>query len=422
MRKIFTLLSFSFLGYAASAQLLIEDFNFSGALTANGWSAHSGAGTNPISTTTGLTYTGYANSGIGNAALIGNAGGEDDNKPIGIDQNTDGATVYLSFMVNVTDAASDKTGDYFIHLGNRASATSFTSFAARVFAKITSNVVNFGISNTSTAVYGTTAFAKNTTYLIVVKYTISTAGADPVKMWVLSSGVPATEAAAGTAEVDLTSTGTTTGTDIINAIGLRQGSSTTSPQVVVDGIRISNGWYNAPLPISLVSFIGSLNNQLASLAWVTTNEQNVSGFEIQRSVNGKDFSTISFVSAKGSAVNNNYSLTDEKAIAGTNYYRLKTIDKDGSFRYSQVVTVKTKSVGVSVYPNPVRSTITVQHEAAAKGAVISILDLSGKQVLSVNIEGGATQTSIDASKLAPGSYMVVFSNNGSRLTKQFIKQ
>lgn len=223
---------------APETALFTDDFDYSGLLTANGWSAHSGGGTNSPATTAGLTYAGFPGSGVGNAALIGNAGGEDVNKPLSAEVNTNGAVVYYSFLVNVTEPA-DKTGDYFIHIGDRASATSFTLFAARIFARVVSSQVNFGLSNTSTATYGATNFNKNQTYLIIVKYTINTAGNDTTSMWVIPSGVPASEASAGTPEV--TNTGTA-GQDIIDAIGLRQGSNSTQPQAVVDGIRVGTTW------------------------------------------------------------------------------------------------------------------------------------------------------------------------------------
>lgn len=224
---------------APLVSLLTEDFSFSGALNANGWSTHSGAGTNPISTTGGLTYAGYPGSGVGNAALVQNLGGEDVNRPLSAEQNTNGAVIYYSFLVNVTDPATAKTGDYFIHIGDRAAADSFTLFAARVFARIVGGSVNFGLSNTSTPAYGTTNFNKNQTYLAVVKYTINTGGADTTSLWVFPSGVPANEGAAGTPE--LTDT-TTTGQDVIDAIALRQGSNSTSVQTVVDGIRVGTTW------------------------------------------------------------------------------------------------------------------------------------------------------------------------------------
>ncbi|MFZ1279765.1 MAG: T9SS type A sorting domain-containing protein [Ignavibacteriaceae bacterium] len=218
-------------------QLLVDNFEYSGQLNANGWDIHSGT-TNFLSTTSGLTYSGYTGSGLGNAVLVQNLGGEDVNKGF-TEQNVDGTSIYYSTLVNVNDAASTKSGDYFLMIGNRVNGTTFTLFSARVFAKITSDVVNFGISNTSTATYGTTSFAKNTTYLLIVKYTISAAGFDEAKLWVIPSGIPSNEVAAGTPEVTNT---ITEGDEILDAVGIRQGSSTTSPQTVLDGLRIGTAW------------------------------------------------------------------------------------------------------------------------------------------------------------------------------------
>jgi len=278
MKKIFTK-NFLFLflllaGFcSANAQLLTsEDFNYTGNLTANGWTAHSGAGTSPLATTTGLTYTGLLGTGVGNAALVGNAGGEDANI-IFTPQNTDGQSVYASMLVNVTDAATTKTGDYFFNLGDGGGATFtllcarvFALLCARLFAKITASSVNFGVSNTGTAVYGTTNFAKNTTYLLVLKYTINSLGADAISLWVIPSGVPATEVLAGTAEAVNTATN---GYDIVRGLALRQGSSTiqgsstNSVQTVVDALKVGTSWADvtpsSSVPASL-TVTGTIND------------------------------------------------------------------------------------------------------------------------------------------------------------------
>lgn len=233
-----TAANINFIGNArpAGAALVTEDFDFSGALADNGWTVHSGT-TAPLTTTAGLSYTGYsANSG--NAVAVGNAGGIDVNKGFD-DQSDDGTTIYASLLIRVTDPASDKTGDNLFHLGTRTAPASFTSFSARLFVRIVGGNVNFGVSNTSTAVYGTTNFSKDVTYLAVIKYTISTAGNDDVRLWIIPSGVPATEDAAGTATAVNSATA---GQNLINAVGIRQGSGTTSAAVVIDGIRIANGW------------------------------------------------------------------------------------------------------------------------------------------------------------------------------------
>lgn len=222
---------------SVNSLLFTENFSFSGLLSANGWSVHSGTA-NPLSTTAGLTYTGYSGSGIGNAALINNLGGEDVNKNF-TEQNGNGSTVYASLLVSVIDTAVNVSGDYFFHLGYRTGATTFTSFSSRLFARIVAGNVQFGISNTTSATYGATNFSGNTVYLAVTKYTINSGGNDETQLWILPSGVPLTEEIAG---APLASTASTAGQDFINAVGLRQGSSTASPRVVVDGIRITAGW------------------------------------------------------------------------------------------------------------------------------------------------------------------------------------
>lgn len=243
MKKIFTkklwllsVLIFS-LCVSQAQPLLTQDFNYSGNITANGWTAHSGAATNPIATTTGLTYTGLLGSGVGNAALINNLGGEDDNITF-TNQNTVGQNIYYSCMINVTEAAATRSGDYFLHIGSGGGAT-FTAFAARVFAKVSAAGVNFGISNTSAATYGTTNFSKNTTYLLIVKYTIAASGNTPVSIWIIPSGVPATEALAGTPELTNIATA---GVPSVSAVAFRQGSATTSPQVVIDALNVGTTW------------------------------------------------------------------------------------------------------------------------------------------------------------------------------------
>jgi len=238
----------NFVANGKGAILLADDFSFSGTLVTNGWTAHSGV-TNILSTTAGLIYEGYTGSGIGNAVLISNLGGQDVNK--GIDeQTTNGSTVYASLLIKVIDTAAAKTGDYFFHLGHRTSSSSFSDFSSRLFAKISGGFVNFGISNTNTVTYASTNYQKNTTYLIITKYTINTTGNDETKFWIFSSSVPNSESVAGTPAVtDIT----TAGQDVINAVGIRQGLATTSVQVVLDGINIRTKWPTGTTSVKSIS-------------------------------------------------------------------------------------------------------------------------------------------------------------------------
>ena len=161
MKRNHLILASFFLGatllcFTSNAQLVSDHFSYTGLLTNNGWSAHSGSGTNPISTTTGLSYNGFSGSGIGNAALVDNQQGEDVVKTFTA-QNINGQDIYMSCLVSVTDASNSRAGDYFLDLGNAGSGGSFGTFSARVFAKISSGNVNFGISNSTTSTYSSTS-------------------------------------------------------------------------------------------------------------------------------------------------------------------------------------------------------------------------------------------------------------------------
>ncbi|OGU35779.1 MAG: hypothetical protein A2315_02395 [Ignavibacteria bacterium RIFOXYB2_FULL_35_12] len=429
MRKILLLTIFLFnllLDINVFGQLLIEDFNFTGNLTDNGYTAHSVGGTNPLATTTGLTYSGYLGSDIGNAVLIGNAGGEDVNKGF-TEVNTDGAVIYYSLLVNVTDAASSKSGDYFFHIGNRSSLTSFTQFAARIFARISSDNINFGISNTSTATYGTTNFSKNITYLLIVKYTINTSGVDDVSLWVFSSGVPSTEIGAGIAEV----TNSLDGEDVIDAFGIRQGSSTTQPQIVLDGIRIATSWSQAPLPVELSSFSAFVNGSAVNLKWHTKTEVNNYGFEILRSTqNDNDsWTKIGFVNGHGNSNSpKDYSFTDRSILSGKFIYRLKQIDTDGKYEYSKEVEVdlglpKNYSLEQN-YPNPFNpSTVISWQSPVGSQQVIKLFDVIGNEVATLINEwkeAGSHSLKFDASDLSSGVYYYKLTTDNFSSTKKMI--
>ena len=249
MKKIYVLLFTLTFGALTFGQVLSDDFNYadSAILNANGWTTYSGANTNPIDVgvSNGLSYTGYSGltgftaTAEGNAAKLDNTG-EDVNRSFASPITS--GSIYYSFLVNVT--AAEAAGGYFTLLGPGGTATS--PWFARVFVKNSSvtNKINFGASNSSTGTYGATNFDLGTTYLIIVKYDVSTTGT--LNMWVKSAGVPATEVLAGAAEVSTTGGGTAS----VNAFYLRQYNL--AQNITVDGLRIYTTWFGeAGCPLSL---------------------------------------------------------------------------------------------------------------------------------------------------------------------------
>ncbi len=411
MKKSYLLLLFSFLFIPLSlsfGQLLVEDFNYpvGDSLTGHGWTKHSGAGTTILVQTGSLSYTGYPSSGIGNHVNIQGGAGSREDANVGIDSiSNNGDIIYYSFLANVASAST--TQDYFIHVGNRVSPTAFTLFAARVFVQDVSGNLRFGISNTSTQTMGTTDFSYNTTYLIFVKYTINTGGADECKLWVLSSGLPLSEIAAGTPEVTNTAT---SGQDVIDAIALRQGGQSYS--VLVDGIRVSTTWDNL-VPVELASFTANVSENDVILNWSTASELNNEGFEVQRLVEGNEFATIGFIEGHGTTTDTKtYRFVDANLTAGSYTYRLKQVDFNGTFAYSDEVNAEiTSPVQFELsqnYPNPFNPSTTIKFSIPQSSNVsLKIFNTLGQEVstlINQNMESGVHTINFDASQLNSGIY------------------
>ncbi len=219
----------------ASTIPLIENFEYTPgtSLIYNGWSAHSGAGSNPLMVTTpGLTYTGYLSSGIGEATTVtGGSGSREDAHRIFTTQTA--GSVYAAFMVNAGSASSTK--DYFIHFGPQVIGT---NFKGRVFVKDNSGSLAFGLcKGDSVGTFTPFSYSYNTTYLLVLKYTfIEGAANDEVKLWINPS------LAGSEPTSDLTYTDAYAIADLSDcgSIALRQGSQSYSVQV--DGIRVGTSW------------------------------------------------------------------------------------------------------------------------------------------------------------------------------------
>lgn len=117
-----------------------------------------------------------------------------------------------------------------------------------------------------------------------------------------------------------------------------------------------------PLPVKLTSFSAVKLEGFTLLNWVTTEESNSDKFEIERSADAKIWETIGSKSSSGESISlRKYDFVDQIPQVGTNYYRLKIIDKDASFAYSRIISVEFSSgqSGISIYPNPATDFVLV---------------------------------------------------------------
>ena len=189
------------------------------------------------------------------------------------------------------------------------------------------------------------------------------------------------------------------------------------------------------LPVSLSDFTGIRIDKTNRLSWKTLNESNNAGFDIERSADGRNFSSLGFIASKAPGGNSTYVLEyrfdDIQSLSGSNYYRLKQNDKDGKYNYSPVVLLKgVKPVSLTlsnVYPNPAVNKITAAIESPVTGKVTMLItDMAGKvigqKVAVLNV--GDNLLDFDVAKLPSGSYLVkLICDNGCETSvRKFNKQ
>jgi hypothetical protein len=166
------------------------------------------------------------------------------------------------------------------------------------------------------------------------------------------------------------------------------------------------------VPVELVSFAAVTDENDVVLSWFTATETNNSGFEVQRKA-GDKFESIAFVDGKGTTTEvQNYLFRDEDLLAGSYIYRLRQVDYDGSFAYSDEVEVEINQPSVFVlnqnYPNPFNPSTNIKYSIPENGMVtLKVYDLLGREVSTlVNDyqQAGTFDVVFDGSNLASGVY------------------
>ncbi|MDF2382550.1 T9SS type A sorting domain-containing protein [Nostoc ellipsosporum NOK] len=187
------------------------------------------------------------------------------------------------------------------------------------------------------------------------------------------------------------------------------------------------------LPVNLLTFSGEKTGGVNQLYWTTASEQNNKGFEVQRSLNGTDYTVLGFVNTQATGGNSgvklDYSYTDAAPTGTTQYYRLRQVDQDGRSKYSNVIQIKGTPASrlsiSSVYPNPASNEITISMSSPVRSTVtVSILNMSGQvmgqQVISIGT--GSNSLPVNISKLPAGYYMFKLTSESGSAVTRFIKQ
>jgi hypothetical protein len=183
------------------------------------------------------------------------------------------------------------------------------------------------------------------------------------------------------------------------------------------------------LPVTLEYFKGEKSGKLVHLSWKTATEQNIQLFDVERSNNGINFSSIGTVAATNNATGSIYAFDDKNYSGSVIYYRLKQVDQDGSYKYSSVVTIQNETARenvVAILNNPFTDKFDIAITTPAQSkVVVNLLDITGKLLYTktvTTLNNSLTTVSPDTKKLAAGMYLVQVNINGNTIIKKVIKK
>lgn len=175
-----------------------------------------------------------------------------------------------------------------------------------------------------------------------------------------------------------------------------------------------------PLPSTGVTLSAALTGNDVSLNWKTLSEVNSKSFEIERSTDGINFAKVGEKAAAGySTTDLNYNFIDPNMTANVYYYRLRMVDMDNGFKYSNTAIVrKGAKKSISVFPNPVTDYTNIEFSNAKGLYNISVINQAGQilQVRNVEVNGTVQYVRIEKGNMPAGMYHIRIVNTESGVT------
>ena len=181
------------------------------------------------------------------------------------------------------------------------------------------------------------------------------------------------------------------------------------------------------LPITLRWFQANISGKEVVLTWETAEEKDNDFFEIEHSIDGSHFNIVSeHIESEGDThTGHRYEWGDAAPAVGVNYYRLKQTDLDGAVHYHGIRSVKTESGSATadVFPNPATDHVSVRFSNPEDALyTISLFDLTGRRLYSIQNNEGRYSLDIDLSALPAGMYALNISSEQMVQTVQVAKR
>lgn len=175
------------------------------------------------------------------------------------------------------------------------------------------------------------------------------------------------------------------------------------------------------LPIKLERFTGTVKSNFNELKWVIASYSDVNKICLERSANGKEFSTLS--TYQGNViVNREYVYNDEKPFVANNYYRLATYNKDGSIQYSKIVLLnRNENIKINIFPNPIKDNVSISINSSENvgNLQVRLYNNIGQLIMSnpIKVMEGMNKIEMNTSQLSTGGYKLIITNKNQEVIK-----
>lgn len=178
--------------------------------------------------------------------------------------------------------------------------------------------------------------------------------------------------------------------------------------------------YQIVTPVKIIQFSVTSLKEMVACKWTTSSEINFAQFQVERSSNGRDFITLGSVAAKADGIYSFNDLLKDDLVSNTTlYYRLKLVDKDGSFTYSEIkiVNLEIDNNDIVVYPTPAKDILNIR---SLNGKHLQLFDLTGRKLIHKAFNTHST-LKLDIQHLNKGVYILqMIHSDGKVKTRKFI--
>ena len=178
------------------------------------------------------------------------------------------------------------------------------------------------------------------------------------------------------------------------------------------------------LPVTISDFTGRLEQSTVMLNWSTSVEQGFDFFDVQKSLDGKNYSSIGTVEAGPNTLSQSYYSMIDRQVAEINFYRLKMVDKDKTFNYSKTIIIKNPATTQNVWiVNPIKNSIHLRFAKQAKSVRLQLLSIDGRVLAEKTVLSSTSQLHWQLDRfLSNGNYVLRVIADGETFTRKLVKE